>query len=211
MGEATPQEKFWAGEFGDAYTRRNEGAQITAGNLALFADMFRGRRRPASMLELGANIGNNLEALRLLFPDIQQHAVEINPVAAAELRRRIGADDVTEASILDWAPTRTWELVLLKGVLIHINPGRLPDVYRTAAAASDRYVALVEYYNPEPVAIPYRGHEDRLFKRDFCREFLAVAPHYSLVDYGFVYRADPSFPLDDLTWFLLERGSTANL
>lgn len=210
MGDVTPQEAFWAGEFGDAYTRRNEGAQITAGNLALFADMFRGHRRPTSMVELGSNIGNNLRALRLLFPDIEQHAIEINPVAATELRRRIGDDSVTEASILDWAPDRTWDLVLLKGVLIHINPKRLSDVYRTVAAASGRYVALAEYYSPEPVAIPYRGHDDRLFKRDFCREFLAAAPQFSLVDYGFVYRADPSFPLDDLTWFLLERGKGAD-
>ena len=26
-------------------------------------------------------------------------------------------------------------------------------------------------------------------------------------DYGFVYRNDPLFPQDDLTWFLLEKGA----
>jgi hypothetical protein len=26
-----------------------------------------------------------------------------------------------------------------------------------------------------------------------------------LVDYGFIYRRDPNFPLDDANWFLLEK------
>lgn len=33
----TEQEAFWAGEFGDAYVARNEGAQWIANNLALFS------------------------------------------------------------------------------------------------------------------------------------------------------------------------------
>ncbi len=60
---------------------------------------------------------------------------------------------------------------------------------------------VAEYYNPTPVAISYRGHNDRLFKRDFAGELLDLYPQLQLVDYGFVYRRDPSFPQDDLTWF----------
>ena len=58
---------------------------------------------------------------------------------------------------------------------------------------------------PAPVAIPYRGHSDRLFKRDFAGEILDRHPQLQLVDYGFAYRRDPNFPQDDITWFLMEK------
>jgi pseudaminic acid biosynthesis-associated methylase len=91
--------------------------------------------------------------------------------------------------------------------MIHINPDMLPKLYSTLAKASQRYVLIAEYYNPSPVTIQYRGHNDRLFKRDFAGEFLAAHPEFELVDYGFVWRRDPVFPLDDITWFLLKRTS----
>ena len=51
----------------------------------------------------------------------------------------------------------------------------------------------------------YRGHKDRLFKRDFAGEMLEKFPDLKLVDYGFSYRKDPAFPQDDITWFLLKK------
>ena len=101
--------------------------------------------------------------------------------------------------------SRTWDLVLIKGVLIHINPDELNQVYEKLVAATSRYLMVTEYYNPVPVTIPYRGHVDRLFKRDFAGEIMELHPEMKLLDYGFVYRRDPNFPQDDLTWFLMER------
>lgn len=101
--------------------------------------------------------------------------------------------------------TQTWELALIKGVLIHINPAELPKVYDKLYAATHRYLLVAEYYNPSPVAIPYRGHAERLFKRDFAGEIMERHPRLCLVDYGFVYRRDPAFPQDDVTWFLMEK------
>jgi len=106
---------------------------------------------------------------------------------------------------LAFTPPQTWDFVLIKGVLIHINPDELPIVYDKLAAASGRYLMVAEYYNPAPVAIPYRGHTDRLFKRDFAGEIMERHPQFKLVDYGFVYRRDPNFPQDDVTWFLMEK------
>lgn len=63
---------------------------------------------------------------------------------------------------------------------------------------------VCEYYNPTPISINYRGHTDRLFKRDFCGEILDRYPSLQLIDYGFVYHRDPGFPQDDITWFLME-------
>jgi spore coat polysaccharide biosynthesis protein SpsF len=64
---------------------------------------------------------------------------------------------------------------------------------------------ICEYYNPSPVTINYRGHKDRLFKRDFAGEFMDVYKDVELIDYGFSYRRDQKFPQDDITWFLLKK------
>ena len=97
------------------------------------------------------------------------------------------------------------DLVLISGVLIHINPNHLPEVYDKLVAASSRYLLVVEYYNPTPIVVPYRGHTDRLFKRDFAGEIMDRHPEMQLLDYGFAYHRDPNFPLDDANWFLLEK------
>lgn len=207
MSFKTEQEAFWAGEFGSEYIGRNTGNALLASNLAFFAKALAAARRPTSCIEFGANIGMNLKALKLLYPDIDAHAIEINPDAAAELAKTIPAANIHRGSILDFTPQRTWELTLIKGVLIHINPDWLTQVYDALHRATGRYLLVAEYYNPSPVAIPYRGHTDRLFKRDFAGEILDRHRDLQLVDYGFAYRRDPDFPQDDITWFLMEKRS----
>jgi spore coat polysaccharide biosynthesis protein SpsF len=202
----TAQEGFWAGSFGSEYIGRNQGDALLAANLDFFSKALRGARGLGSCIEFGANIGMNLRALGLLFPTMERSAIEINPDAAAVLRGHLPADSVFEGSILDFQPRRTWDLVLIKGVLIHIDPASLTQVYERLAASCGRYVLMCEYYNPSPVSIPYRGHADRLFKRDFAGEFLDRHAGFRLVDYGFAYRRDPNFPQDDITWFLMERA-----
>jgi spore coat polysaccharide biosynthesis protein SpsF len=172
----------------------------------LSAKALRSARGIDSCIEFGANIGMNLMALNLLHPGIDAHAIEINPDAALELGKVIDAANVYNTSILNFLPTRQWDLTLIKGVLIHINPDMLPQVYDKLLASVGRYLMVAEYYNPAPVAIPYRGHSDRLFKRDFAGEILDRCPQLRLVDYGFAYHRDPNFPQDDITWFLMEKA-----
>jgi pseudaminic acid biosynthesis-associated methylase len=203
----TDQEHFWAGKFGTEYIQRNQGDTLLASNLAFFAKALHAARRTTSVLEFGANIGMNLKALKLLYPVQEQYGIEINADAAKELAKVIPADHVYHTSILDFAPPTTWDIVLIKGVLIHINPDMLPLVYEKLVAACGKYLLVTEYYNPTPVAIPYRGHTDRLFKRDFAGEIMDRYPEMQLVDYGFVYRRDPDFPQDDASWFLMEKRS----
>lgn len=114
---------------------------------------------------------------------------------------------VFNGSILDWESDDKFDLSLIKGVLIHINPDLLADVYQKLYDASAWYILIAEYYNPTPVTVKYRGHEGRLFKRDFAGEMLDKYPDLGLVDYGFVYHRDRAFPQDDCTWFLLEKNS----
>ncbi len=205
MSFVTEQENFWAGSFGTDYIERNQGDQLLASNLNFFSRALAGARGLGSCLEFGSNVGMNLRAIKLLYPSMDLHAIEINADACARLREVVPPSQVHHQSILDFEPLRQWDLCLIKGVLIHINPQVLPQVYDTLVRSCGRYLLVAEYYNPSPVTIPYRGHGDRLFKRDFAGEIMDRHPGMRLVDYGFAYRRDPVFPQDDITWFLLEK------
>ena len=202
----TPQEHFWAGEFGDEYADRNKGDQWIANNIALFAKIFISTQGVQSVIEFGANIGLNLRAIRHLMPHATLSAIEINSKAVAELEQWGELKNIYPMSILDFKPKGSFDLVLIKGVLIHINPEMLPQVYDSLYQTSRKYICIAEYYNPTPVTVPYRGHEDRLFKRDFAGEMLDKYPDLKLIDYGFAYHRDPNHPQGDITWFLLEKA-----
>lgn len=203
----TPQEAFWAGEFGNTYIDRNEaGPEAIAGNIFFFTRALTGMRQaPDSICELGANIGLNLRALKLLYPQARQTGVEINARAVERLRRDGVGDEVIHDSILNFTPDRTFGLVFIKGVMIHLNPDMLPGVYRKLADCSARHVLIAEYYNRRPEEVTYRGHEGKLFRRDFGGEFMEACPDFALADYGFSYHRDGRERQDDLTWFLFER------
>lgn len=201
----TEQEAFWAGDFGTEYIGRNASSELLASNLSFFSKALAKAQGPDCCIEFGANIGMNLRALRLLFPEQDQYAIEINPAAATELGTIMPAKNIFQTSILDFKPDRAWDLALIKGVLIHINPDFLPQVYDALHRAAGRYLLVCEYYNPTPATISYRGHADRLFKRDFCGEILDRHTDLKLIDYGFVYRRDTNFPQDDITWFLMQK------
>ena len=201
----TEQDVFWAGDFGTEYIKRNQGSNLLASNLNFFINALRYTRNVKSAIEFGANIGMNLHALRLLYPSMDLHAIEINSNAAIELKKIIPVKNIYQNSILDWNPSKKLDLAIIKGVLIHINPDQLNHVYDKLVNATSKYLLVAEYYNPVPVAIPCRGHEDRLFKRDFAGEIMQQHPEMKLLDYGFVYRLDNDFPQDDITWFLLEK------
>jgi pseudaminic acid biosynthesis-associated methylase len=199
------QRSFWAGEFGFEYISRNNSDELLGSNLALFAEVFRSIEfTPDTIIEFGANIGMNIKALRLLFPNAAFSGVEIN----AEACEQLGSvcDLVFETSIEEYESAERYDLVLTKGVLIHINPESLPIVYKKLVDSTNRWLLVAEYYNPTPVGVDYRGHSNKLFKRDFVGEILDSHPNLKLRNYGFRYRRG-IFPQDDITWFLLEKSS----
>ena len=205
MNFKTEQEKFWAGDFGDEYIGRNKSEEYLASNLNFFSKAFNQLGQPNSLIEFGANIGMNLRAIKLLFPKIDLFGIEINKNAADELAKFIGQENVFNGSIFEFEATHKCDVSLIKGVLIHINPEMLALVYEKLYTASNKYILICEYYNPSPVNVSYRGHSDRLFKRDFAGEMLEKYIDLKLVDYGFCYKRDKAFPQDDITWFLLEK------
>lgn len=201
----TEQEAFWAGNFGSEYIKRNKGDALLASNLSFFSKVLRSACDIQTCIEFGANIGMNLKALKLLYPNQEQYGVEINTDAAKELALVIPPIQIYQESILNFNPQRTWDLTLIKGVLIHINPDELLNAYSKLVASCGKYLLIAEYYNPTPVSIVYRGYTNRLFKRDFVGEIIDRYSEMELIDYGFTYHRDPNFPQDDISWFLMRK------
>jgi len=85
MNFKTDQETFWAGQFGTDYIQRNQGDALLASNLAFFSKALHQAHGINNCIEFGANIGMNLRALKLLYPGIDCHAIEINSEAAKQL------------------------------------------------------------------------------------------------------------------------------
>ena len=199
------QETFWAGEFGDEYITRNNSDRLHAANLYLFSKIFDCIQGVDSIAEFGCNIGMNLRAIRELSPVTELHGYEINKAAVAYLAKTQPDVITHHQSILEeiiWPADFTFT----KGVLIHIQPDNLPVVYDNLYRNSRRYILVAEYYNPTPVSLNYRGHDNKMFKCDFAGELMDKYQDLKLIKYGFCYHRDPSFPQDDISWFLMEKA-----
>ena len=203
MSYKTEQEKFWAGEFGHDYIDRNNSEQLLFSKVAMWSKMLKAANSISSARELGCNIGLNLLALKKLNPSMALSGYEINEVADKQAGE-LNVAEIKVGSILESMREAKVDLTFTAGVLIHINPEYLSNVYDNLVNNSNRYILVAEYYNPAPVDIDYRGHKQRLFKRDFAGDLI---DNYGLklVDYGFVYKRDNWAPQDDITWFLLEK------
>ena len=206
----TEQEDFWAGEFGDSYIERNKDYSVYVSKLAFFAEIFSknfGKNDVKSVIEFGSNIGLNLKAIQTLNPVMDLAAIEINEKAVTGMKKHFGTSvKIYQDSIINYQVENTYDLSMICGVLIHINPDELQTVYEKLYESSNKYILISEYYNPTPVEVSYRGNLNRLFKRDFAGEMLDKYPDLKLVDYGFRYHRDNMFPMDDSTWFILEKG-----
>lgn len=204
MKYKTEQEMFWYGEFGNEYLSRNDSEHLIVSRMVHFAKFMKSAPHVKSIMELGCNIGMNIQALNRLNNNFQLSGYEINPVAAGKAQElniaNITCDTITNSIVTE----KTFDLTFTSGVLIHINPECLEGVYQNLYNLSNRYILINEYYNPTPVMVEYRGVKDKLFKRDFAGELIDKF-NLRLIDYGFLYHRDNYFPRDDSTWFLLEK------
>ncbi len=198
----------WRGDFGDDYVARNRATEETMGNAArAFTEILSHVKDnpPASILEVGANIGINLRALAGI-TNAELFAVEPN----AHARERLVADEVVPPDrLFDAVATKlplddgAVDLVFTSGVLIHVPPEDLETAYGGIHRVAARYVLSLEYFSQTPVSIPYRGHEGLLFNRDFGGMWLDLFPEIEPVANGFFWRRTTG--LDDLNWWLFRK------
>ena len=202
----TDQEVFWSGQFGTEYIHRNKNNDLLTSNINFFVKALQRTKKIKNCIEFGANIGMNIKALKIIFPKIDYYAVEINKTATESLSKEIPKENIYQESMLNFENQGNWDLVLIKGVLIHINPDKILDAYKRLYESTKKYLLICEYYSRNPESLVYRGFKNKLFKRDFAGEMLELYPKLNLIDYGFAYHKDQNFHQDDITWFLLEKN-----
>ena len=195
----TPEEHWRSNP--DYHERQGEVGGVTS-NIALFDRIYDELIPPRGIIEFGAGAGRNLEAIKQIDNSVRLVAVELDKDASGN----IDADIVLNMNMLDYNPDDhvKADMTFTKGVLIHIAPENIQKAYEVLYESSLRYVLVAEYYNPNPIAIKYRGDYGLLWKRDFAGEMMDKYPDLKLIDYGFVYHRD-EFPQDDITWFLMEK------
>jgi len=200
----TEQELFWSANFGNEYIERNSGESLITSNVRLFSKILDRTFGVESISEFGCNIGLNLIALNRINKNFDLRGYEIN-TKAAEIAKRLEVAEIIQASVVKkLESTKKFDICFTKGVLIHINPSLLDNVYQNLYDMSKKYIMVCEYYNPTPVSIEYRGHKAKLFKRDFAGELIEKF-NLDLVDYGFQYKLDRNYIGSDSTWFLLKK------
>ena len=208
MNSETKQTELWRGNFGNAYVDRNKATEKNIQRVTrIYAEILSHTNAvpPASILEVGANIGINLRALARI-TSARLLALEPNQKA----RDRLIADNVIDSerifnSTASDIPLEDDEvdLVFTSGVLIHIPEEKLESAYRQMHRVAGRYVLSIEYFSQTPVTVPYRGETEALFKRDFGGMWLDLFDDLEPVANGFFWRRTTG--MDDLNWWLFRK------
>jgi spore coat polysaccharide biosynthesis protein SpsF len=198
---AERQEALWSGEFGDRYLERNRGA---GGAREPFWRALHTAHPFDSVLEVGCGNGANLRWLAGLVAPSRVYGIDINAQAVRELRGALPDVNAVEGPAAD-LPFRDGvvELAFTAALLIHQPPDVLPTVMREVVRCSRRYVLCGEYHADGVEEVPYRGHRDVLFKRDWGALYQELFPELRLLERSFQSRENSGW--DDVTFWLFEK------
>jgi pseudaminic acid biosynthesis-associated methylase len=169
---------WWRSDFGNEYTERNAITPERVERQARLWSSILGPllpELPRSVMEVGANVGINLAALRSHLSGARFFAVEPNDLARGTLIDSGIVDELDAYSGLDDA-IGTVDLIFTCGVLIHIPPDELLGFCRRIHDHAGRWIVAIEYFSKEPREVPYRGHAGKLFTRDFGSFYLDNFP-----------------------------------
>jgi pseudaminic acid biosynthesis-associated methylase len=199
--EAGRLEALWSGEFGDDYVERNLRAYNERGG---FWTSLLTRLHAESVLEVGSNVGGNLQWVARLVRPERVVGVDVNGKALEELKQRVPGVQGVKCSARELPmPDRSYDLVFTMGVLIHQPEESLPLVMDEMVRVSARYVMCGEYYDAKTIEVPYRGFNGALFRRDYGGIFASrFAGQLQLAQQGFLGTEDG---FDNVTWWLFER------
>jgi len=146
----------WQGRFGDDYSKRNDYDPKL--RLEAFKALIPNGVR--SVLEVGCNIGNNLETISALgIPTV----VGIEPnVKAARIGKERGRTIIIGEALNLPIEGSTYDLVFTAGVLMHIPDYR--DAMREIWRVTRKYALAIEYMG-DGESITYHGNDDMLWRR----------------------------------------------
>ena len=84
MKYKTEQENFWHGGFGSKYIKRNIDYNRI---LTIGKALLENKVMIKSVIELGSNMGLNLDALKKIYPNLKTFGIEINKEAFKVLKK----------------------------------------------------------------------------------------------------------------------------
>lgn len=196
--------EFWTGKGGNDYVDRNTMDAINLSRRAkMWSQIFENIASPYSVLEVGANIGINLVAIKRILPPVV-HCAAVEPNSkAADLLLRLGvANEVWTNSADDlYIADNRFDVVFTSGVLIHIEPSQLLKSCKEIHRVSKRYVICAEYFSDQPIEIEYRG--SFIWKRDWGQFWLDNFEDLRPINCGFAWRGLTG--LDNITWWVFEK------
>ncbi len=202
--------EFWKGGFGDDYIQRNPFSET---KISQIVDSFENIMKPLpvkTVLEVGANVGNNLMAVSKLFKGrVKTFGLEPNKAAFETMKTRARAMNLEQAFNTDASripmDNGSVDLAFTSGVLIHIPPKDLGLVIDEIYRVSRAYIFCSEYFSHEPEEKTYHGKNGLLFKRDFGAFYLDRFPSgLTCVDHGFFWQRQ--YPVwDNLNWWLFKK------
>ena len=157
---------FWAGKNGDAYSSR---CKKVPEERADYWQKVVERYRPENMLEVGCNVGGNLQYIPL-----DHHClfgVDVNKWALTELKKAYPLMNGVYGTIYDLPFKNSFfDMVFTCGVLIHVPPKYVKEAMLELIRVSKHYVMIMEYFNPYFESITYRGKSLRLWHCPYATE-----------------------------------------
>ena len=201
------QADHWAGAAGNDYAARSPGdlhSMVYFWQELLMRNLGKGFQ-PTSVIEFGAGMGTNLQAIGELDKRVHRTGVEINQDTCLHLSEH--CESMICSPLQAMKPLPPADMTYTRGVLIHIPEPDLNHVLDLLYHSSNRWIMVAEYYAPKREMITYRGEPAKLWRDDFAGRMLDRCPDLELHDYGFVYHRDPmkDASQDDVTWFLMEK------
>lgn len=189
--------EFWAGEFGEEYTRRN---RVDWRARILFWDRLIQKTGVRSVYEVGCNAGWNLSAIRAVDQNIALAGNEINLKAQSQA---LACDfDVHTQPIQEMYFDEEFELVFTSGVLIHLDLESLQETVAAIVSASCDYVLAIEYESDVEEEVEYRGHTGKLWKRPYGKMYEACG--LTLIETGKLDAKD-GFDPNGVTYWLMRK------
>ncbi len=169
----------WMGGFGKRYTDRNaltlaemEGIhQRRYGftRMELNREVLGNMDRSMTILEVGANIGNQLLCLkRMGFTRLC--GVELQRYALCIARSRTRNIPLVQADGFQLPfQDDAFDMLLTSGFLIHIHPSKFKEIASEIYRCAREYIWGLEYYADERTEILYRERQSLLWKADYSK------------------------------------------
>jgi len=212
MNKSTNQMAQWDSDFGKEYTDRNAhslteldemyrtnfGITKTQMNEQFVGDLDRSTK----ILEVGANVGNQLQGLQKMGFD-NLYGIELQSYAVELSKKRTNNINLITGSAFD-IPFKNdfFDLVFTAGVLIHISPNDIKNALLEIHRCSKKYIWGFEYFAESYTEVNYRGNDNLLWKTDFSKLYLDTFSNLELVkEERFKYKENDN--VDSM--FLLKR------